>query len=74
MPATYSRKTGVTLFIDAKYMGDGIVNITATNVWMAEPLADRPSNLDTLYEMWKVAEGSGLPVSVNIVGPSGNIV
>ena len=68
------RETGVTLFTDAHYMGDGIVNVTAADVWMSGSLAERQSNLDTLYEMWRAAEGSEFPVFVNIVSPSGNIV
>lgn len=72
--ARVSRRGGVVFFTDAVYMGDGIVNVTATELWLRGSHEDRSSNLQTIYDLWKAAEGTGLPVFVNIVDESGNIV
>ena len=36
--------------------------------------SDRESNLNTLFDLWDAAEGSGLPIMVQIVDQHGNLV
>jgi len=65
-------QTGSTFFTSCRYAGDGIVNITATDIWLSAPREDRESNAQTIYEMWRAAEGTGLPVFVNFYDQRGN--
>jgi uncharacterized protein YgiM (DUF1202 family) len=70
--ATIERKTGFAFFTKAENMGDGIVQVTATDTWLSAPLEDRKSNLRTIFQMWDEAEGSGLPIAVYVVDKYGN--
>ena len=55
-------------------MGDGIVWVTATEVWISASTADQSSSLNTLYKLWRAADGSGLPIAVYVVDANGNVV
>ena len=65
---------GVEFFTHVENLGDGIVQLTATGAWLAAPYGDRESNLNTLYNLWDAADGSGLPIMVHIVDPGGSLV
>lgn len=68
-------KGGVTFFSGAKYLGDGIVHVTATDLWLNEgTLEQQRSNLDTLFKLWEGAEGTGLPIALYIVDSAGKVV
>lgn len=66
------RQTGLVFFTAAKDMGDGIIQVTATDTWLSAPKADRESNLRTIFNMWDAAEGSGLPIALYVVDHRGN--
>jgi len=66
------RKTGITFFTKAEDLGDGIVQVTATDTWLSAPQSDRKSNLRTIFQLWDAAEGSGLPIAVYVVDKTGN--
>ena len=68
------RAAGVRFFTKVENLGDGIVQLTATVTWLSAPRADREGNLNTLFNMWDAAEGSGLPIMVRIVDGRGNLV
>lgn len=68
------RKAGVRFFTRSEYLGDGIVQVTATDTWVNAPASDRQGNLRTLFELWDAAEGSGLPIMVRVVDGSGKLV
>ena len=70
--ARIKRKTGITFFTEAENMGDGIVQLTATDTWLSAPQPDRESNLRTIFQLWDAAEGSGLPIAVYVVDKYGN--
>ena len=65
---------GVDFFTKVENLGDGIVRVTATNVWVQAPYSDRESNLKTLFTLWDAAEGSGLAIMVRVVDPHGILV
>lgn len=65
---------GFPFFTRVENLGDGIVQLTAHDRWLAAPRADRQGNLDTLFQLWSTHEGSGLPIAVYIVDSRGNIV
>jgi hypothetical protein len=68
------RTAGVDFFTKVENLGDGIVWVTATNVWVEAPYSDRESNLNTLFDLWDAAEGSGLPIMVQVVDQQRNLV
>lgn len=70
--ARIKRKTGITFFTKAENLGDGIVQVTATDTWLSAPQSDRESNLRTIFQLWDAAEGSGLPIAVYVVDKYGN--
>ncbi len=65
---------GADIFTEVENLGDGIVWVTATNVWVEAPYSDRESNLNTLFDLWDAAEGSGLPIVVQVVDQHGTLV
>lgn len=70
--ARIERRTGLRFFTKAENLGDGIVQVTATDTWLSAPRADRESNLRTIFRLWDAAEGSGLPIAVYVVDRHGN--
>ena len=66
--------SGFPFFTKVENLGDGIVQLTAHNQWLAASRDDRASNLNTLFNLWSAHEASGLPIAVYIVDSSGNIV
>lgn len=64
--------SGKKFFTDVKYIGDGMVVVTATDAWLSAPTELRQGNLQTIYNLWKEAEGSGLPIAVYIHDSQGN--
>ncbi len=69
--SSIKKKTGVTFFTKVENLGDGIIQVTATDIWLSGPKAARQSNLDTLFKIWDAADGSGLPIAVYVVDKNG---
>jgi hypothetical protein len=67
------KKTGIELFTDAEYMGDGIVNITATDAWVTAPLHMKKGNMQTLYDMWEASEGTGMHIAIYFYDKKGQL-
>lgn len=65
---------GRPFFTSAEDLGDGVVELTATDVWIDAPIDDRQGNLDTLFELWSAADGTGMPVSVRVIDSKGSVV
>ena len=65
---------GFPFFTKVENLGDGIVQLTAHNLWLVASRDDRESNLNTLFNLWSAHEASGLPIAVYIVDSQGNIV
>ncbi len=68
-------QTGIELFSDAEDMGDGILHVTATDVWLSAGTDVKSSSLNTIYKLWQAADGngSGLPIAVYVRNAKGNI-
>ena len=66
------RQTGYTFFTNVENMGDGIVQVTASDIWLSAPRSDREGNLQTIFNMWEAAEKSDLPIAVTVVDKHGN--
>ena len=64
------RTLGIRLFKGAKHIGDGVLEITATELWLEAPQSDKESNLKTIVGLWERANNFG-PVVVNIVDSEG---
>ena len=64
---------GVELFTGAENLGDGIIQVTATDVWLNASVSDRESNLNTIYKLWEAADGTGLPIAVYVVNKNGDM-
>lgn len=67
-------QTDVELFSDVEDMGSGILHVTATDFWLSGPPKLKASNLNTIYEMWDVANYRERQVWVCILDSKGNVV
>jgi Bacterial SH3 domain len=67
-------QAGIELFSGAEDMGDGIVYVTATRAWLSATIDEQSSSLNTVYNLWRAADESGLPVAVYVRDAQGNIV
>lgn len=68
--AQLEKQTGITLFTKAENLGDGIIQITATNTWLSSKQSDKERNLLAIFQLWNEIEASGLPIAVYIVDKS----
>lgn len=66
--------TGILLFSDAQDMGDGIIYVTATDAWLRGNKEQQHSSLNTVFNLWEAAEGSGFPIAVLVKDAKGNLV
>lgn len=66
------KQTGARFFTGAEDLGDAIIQVTATDEWLAGPKSARESNLRTIFEMWDAADNTGLPIAVYVVDGRGN--
>ena len=57
---------GYVAYTNIKYLGDGIVKIMATDFWLGVPIDLRIGNLQTFYDLWEAADGTGLPIAIYI--------
>ena len=65
---------GADLFSGIEAAGDGVVNVSTTPAWAKIPVAGQRSYLNSLLDLWIVAqEGSG-PAVVRIVDPNGRVL
>jgi hypothetical protein len=65
---------GSDLFSGIEAAGDGVVQVSTTPAWERIPAAGQRSYLDSLLDLWIVAqEGSG-PAVVRIVDPNGRVL
>ena len=65
---------GADLFSGIEAAGDGVVNVSTTSAWAKIPVAGQRSYLNSLLDLWIVAqEGSG-PAVVRIVDPNGRVL
>ena len=65
------KQYGIRLFSGSSYKGDGIVEITATADWIGSAADNQSSSLQTVYQLWDAAEGTGLPIAVYVVDKAG---
>ena len=65
---------GFPFFTKVENLGDGIVQVTAHDRWLAAPREDRESNLNTLFNLWSGHEASGLPIAVFVATANGTVV
>ena len=69
-----SEASGADLFSGIESPGDGVVHVSTTAAWQKIPPAGQHSYLNSLFDLWTVAqEGSG-PAVVRIVDPSGRVL
>jgi hypothetical protein len=65
---------GTDLFSGIRAAGEGVVHVSTTQAWRNIPPAGQRSYLDSLFDLWTVAqEGSG-PAVVRIIDSSGRVL
>ncbi len=67
-------RAGFDFFTKIENLGDGIVELTATEEWLSAPRANRESNLRALFNLWDAADGSGQAIAVYIAEKNGTRV
>lgn len=68
------RASGANHFTAVSDLGDGIVRVTATEAWVATEQAARQRDMDALFALWDEAEGTGLPIMVQVVDRDDQVV
>jgi hypothetical protein len=66
--------TGGDLFDRVEAVGDGVVQVGATDAWSTIPPAGQQSYANTLVDRWAAARGYSGPATVRIVGPDGKVL
>jgi hypothetical protein len=65
---------GVTLFTGIRSLGDGVVQVTATDTWSTVPEAGKQSYMNSLFATWSAAAGGGPTLRVEVVDPTGQVL
>jgi chromosome segregation ATPase len=65
---------GADLFSGIEVAGDGVVNVSTTPAWANIPAAGQRSYLNSLLDLWIVAQESSGPAVVRIVDPNGRVL
>ncbi len=68
------KRIGQKFFSKVENLGDGMVSLTPTAIWLQGDEKSKKKNLHTIFMLWEAAEGTGLPVAVYIVDSGGNIL
>ena len=69
--SSIKRESGILLFTKAENLGDGIVQVTATDTWLSAPESERQSSLQTIFNLWDEVEDSESPIAIYIVDKDG---
>ncbi len=67
-------KTGERLYIDARDLGNGIIEIEVAKNWPKTRPISQVNEASKLYHLWRAAQPTGQPVMVRIVGRDGRPV
>ena len=65
---------GVDLFTDVKALGDGVVQVTATDAWTVVPEGGQQSYMNALFGYWQAAAGDGQPLRLQVVDRTGQVL
>lgn len=65
---------GVDLFTDVAAVGDGAVQVTATEAWNVVPEGGKQSFMNALLGRWVEAAGSGQSLRVEVVDQTGQVL
>lgn len=65
---------GADLFSGIESAGDGVVHVSTTPAWQSIPPAGQRSYLNSLFDLWTVAQDSSGPAVVRIVDASGRVL
>ena len=69
-----STVAGANLFEGVEALGDGVVEVGATDAWSSIPPGGQQSYANTLVDRWAAARGYSGPATVRIVGPDGKVL
>lgn len=64
-------ETGNTYFLKAKNLGDGVVEITATDAWLNSPREGKEKDLSEIFTIWDAAMVDLSHITVFIVNEGG---
>ena len=65
---------GSNLFSGVEAAGDGVVHVSTTPAWQNIPAAGQRSYLNSLLDLWIVAQQDSGPAVVRIVDPNGRVL
>jgi hypothetical protein len=65
---------GVDLFTGVAPLGEGGVQVVATDAWATMPMSGQQSYLNALFRRWRAAAGSDQALRLEIVDPSGALM
>ena len=65
---------GSDLFAGVEAAGDGVVNVSTTPAWQNIPASGQRSYLNSLLDLWIVAQEESGPAVVRIVDPNGRVL
>lgn len=65
---------GIDLFTGVEPGGDGVVQVATTAAWSKMPPTGQESYANTLLDHWMTAQGRSRPATVQIIGPTGEML
>ena len=69
--ANMEKETGLVFFTKAEELGNGNIQIMATNAWVQAPEGSKTNIMNILFRLWDEADGRGSPIAVFIVDEHG---
>ena len=69
-----SEVSGADLFSGIESPGDGVVHVSTTAAWQNIPPAGQRTYLNSLFDLWTIAQEGSAPAVVRIVDPNGRVL
>ncbi|MEX2525512.1 MAG: SH3 domain-containing protein [Gammaproteobacteria bacterium] len=65
------QEAGYAYFTDPEYVGNGVVEVTASRYWLRLPMEQRMKDLSDIFDIWAAAVGEGPSITVNVMARNG---
>jgi len=66
------RENGTDYFLNASELGNGSIQVTASEVWLQKSMQEKQEDLVEIFEIWAAAVEEGMSISVDIIDGDGD--
>lgn len=67
-----AKQTGSTFFTKPEDLGNGVIQVTATDKWLNTTNEEKERNLRAIFDLWNHAEGNPPAMAVHVIDKDGN--